>query len=425
MRLINMTCPNCGSQLQIDADNKQAKCQYCGNALLIDDGVQHIQYDNAEEAGYRFEKGRQKAQAEQARQQVYQTSTINYRPQPQNQKKNNNMVWWVLGWIFFFPIPLTILLVRNKTMNPKVKYGIIAGMWIILLLIGMIRNAGNKNATNQTTTQSDNTTESVENSTESISEEAKESYEDPIKAFYDDFSANGTIDNMKDMVEKYGLYVDSKNTGTGHMYYKVAETYDDAKVISNDDAFNGTYFVRIEGTILGDDVVDSVELVDNRNAESINTSDGETSSTGFDLADGMELIYDKDEGINSYLNKFNEANPEHKITSDDVFVYHHHGKDHDNQAKYYTDGFEIVITGGAQVYIGRNSGQTVKLTDDDYKEMFKRFVKGFEDGITDEQLEQDWQTILEDNTHNVEFNGYKCDASVFRDSVEYMTITNK
>lgn len=39
MRLINMTCPNCGSKLQIDLDNKQATCQYCGNALLIDDGV--------------------------------------------------------------------------------------------------------------------------------------------------------------------------------------------------------------------------------------------------------------------------------------------------------------------------------------------------------------------------------------------------
>lgn len=27
-------------------------------------------------------------------------------------KKKNNMVWWVLGWIFFFPIPLGILIYR-------------------------------------------------------------------------------------------------------------------------------------------------------------------------------------------------------------------------------------------------------------------------------------------------------------------------
>ena len=156
MRLINMTCPNCGSQLQIDLDNKQATCQYCGNALLIDDGVQHVQYDNAENAGYEFEKGRQRAQAEQSRNNVSQTATVKYWQQPQQQKKSNNMVWWVLGWIFFFPIPLTILLVRNKTMNPKVKYGIIAGMWIIILLIGIAGNAGNNN-----TSVDSNTTEQV------------------------------------------------------------------------------------------------------------------------------------------------------------------------------------------------------------------------------------------------------------------------
>ena len=166
MRLINMTCPNCGSQLQIDLDNKQATCQYCGNALLIDDGVQHIQYDNAKKAGYEFEKGRQRAQAEQANRQVSQTATVKYWQQPQQQKKNNTMVWWVLGWIFFFPIPLTILLVRNKTMNPKVKYGIIAGMWIILLLIGLVRNASNNTTANQTAVQSENST-TIEETTDS------------------------------------------------------------------------------------------------------------------------------------------------------------------------------------------------------------------------------------------------------------------
>lgn len=27
MRLINMTCPNCGAQLQVDADKKQVFCE--------------------------------------------------------------------------------------------------------------------------------------------------------------------------------------------------------------------------------------------------------------------------------------------------------------------------------------------------------------------------------------------------------------
>ena len=44
---------------------------------------------------------------------------------------------WVLGWIFMFPVPLTILLVRNKTMKPGLKYTLIALAWIVYLLIGI------------------------------------------------------------------------------------------------------------------------------------------------------------------------------------------------------------------------------------------------------------------------------------------------
>lgn len=44
---------------------------------------------------------------------------------------------WVLGWIFMFPIPLTILLLKQKDMKPAIKYGIIAIAWILFFLIGI------------------------------------------------------------------------------------------------------------------------------------------------------------------------------------------------------------------------------------------------------------------------------------------------
>lgn len=40
--------------------------------------MQHIQNDNAEKAGYEFEKGRQRAQVEQAIKQASQTATVKY-----------------------------------------------------------------------------------------------------------------------------------------------------------------------------------------------------------------------------------------------------------------------------------------------------------------------------------------------------------
>ena len=37
MRLVKMTCPNCGAELELDSERTQAFCTYCGNKLYIDD----------------------------------------------------------------------------------------------------------------------------------------------------------------------------------------------------------------------------------------------------------------------------------------------------------------------------------------------------------------------------------------------------
>ena len=51
-----------------------------------------------------------------------------------NNKKRNTWLW-VLGWMFVFPLPLTILLLRNKASNLKIKYGAIIGAWLVYALI--------------------------------------------------------------------------------------------------------------------------------------------------------------------------------------------------------------------------------------------------------------------------------------------------
>ena len=43
--------------------------------------------------------------------------------------------WWVVGWIFIFPIPLMILMIRNKYLNPWVKALIIVAGWAVYFLI--------------------------------------------------------------------------------------------------------------------------------------------------------------------------------------------------------------------------------------------------------------------------------------------------
>ena len=137
MKLIDTTCPKCGADLHIDADRKSAFCEYCGGQVLIDDEVQHLQIDNAESAGYAFEKGRQRAQNEAQAHSYYSA-----QPQPAP-KKNKKIVWWVLGWIFIFPVPLTIIIARNQKLKIGAKIGLIAAAWVVYLLIGIDSGAAN------------------------------------------------------------------------------------------------------------------------------------------------------------------------------------------------------------------------------------------------------------------------------------------
>ena len=71
------------------------------------------------------------------------------------------------------------------------------------------------------------TTAPTEEPTEAITEEPTTEPMDEmtaLQAFYDDYSANGSEDNIKEIAEKYGLYADYYNTGTGTHKYKVAAT---------------------------------------------------------------------------------------------------------------------------------------------------------------------------------------------------------
>ena len=185
MKTIDLTCPHCGAVMSVDSSMKQASCEHCGASILIDDEVQHIQYDNAEEAGYNFEKGRQRAKEEaQAR---YQQT---YSEEPKKKKR----IWlWVLGWICIFPLPLTIILVRKKDMNPALKYGIIAIAWAIYLIIGLSGRGSNEN-----TATNDNNVSGVN---EYVANADNDSSEEIVDQFVDSFNQKSDID--LDFVEDF------------------------------------------------------------------------------------------------------------------------------------------------------------------------------------------------------------------------------
>lgn len=162
MKIVSMACPHCGAALQLDADQKNLKCEYCGNSVFVDDEIKHIQINNAEESGYLFEKGRQRAQAESDRE--YQQNIPAYTYEKPKKRKT----WlWILGWLFIFPIPLTILMVRNQKINKKIKIIIIVIAWLVYLVMARSGKSGSSNRTKDTneSTRSSNVEASIETDT--------------------------------------------------------------------------------------------------------------------------------------------------------------------------------------------------------------------------------------------------------------------
>lgn len=66
--------------------------------------------------------------------------------------KQNNYIWlWVLGWLFFFPAPVMVLIWRKKcTWDIKIKIGVTVAFWIMVLVLGSTSNSS-KSTTTQST----------------------------------------------------------------------------------------------------------------------------------------------------------------------------------------------------------------------------------------------------------------------------------
>ncbi len=62
--------------------------------------------------------------------------------QTQAAPAKNNMVWWVLGWIFFFPAPVMVLIWRKKnTWSVGVKLAVTVAFWVFVFIIGSLNNS--------------------------------------------------------------------------------------------------------------------------------------------------------------------------------------------------------------------------------------------------------------------------------------------
>lgn len=142
MKLVEMKCKNCGAKLEVEEDCKTINCQYCHAKYKLDDEIQHIQYDNMEQSGYEFEKGRIRAQKEAESNKVQTVYVKNKNNKKNNSKKHG--VLYYLVCLMLFPIIITYYVVKSEKLSKGGKIAILVVLWLSILIAGLTSNEEEK-----------------------------------------------------------------------------------------------------------------------------------------------------------------------------------------------------------------------------------------------------------------------------------------
>ncbi|MDU3153759.1 MAG: hypothetical protein E6706_05900 [Anaerococcus hydrogenalis] len=144
--------------------------------------------------------------------------------------------------------------------------------------------------------------------------------------------------------------------------------------------------------------------------------------------DKLDKIYDKDETINKFLNRYNEIYPDKKIESKDVQMLHHHGKDHSNQVRILYNDLEITLSNVASEFsVLLNSGNNDLQKDINYefKDAFTKTIKTFNSEVSDDKIEKYWKDLLKTNYFegdNISGNSMR---GIDEDHIGYINIEGK
>lgn len=162
-----MKCPNCGA----DIKNGSKFCEFCGSTITANMkqsqeyvnragcpkcGSSYIKFDREKQGEIRGKRGTAVVRSTVGfcRDCGYTWHTAG----SSNQPRNNNMVWWILGWIFLFPAPIMVLIWRKKcTWDVKVKIGVTVAFWLLFFIIGAVGGSSDSSSSSMDSPVVDNT----------------------------------------------------------------------------------------------------------------------------------------------------------------------------------------------------------------------------------------------------------------------------
>lgn len=174
--LVPAVCTQCGAKLEVDPDQEAAVCPYCGTPFITEKAINHYNITHVHQNNtVHIQQGRKgifQSMADLADRQLEREQNAKIREQElQLEKQKLEMIReekrkaaassflkkipWFFGWIYIFPLPLTILLSRKQDIDPRKKKIYIGGAWaayavLILLLIITGRASEKKETAAQT-----------------------------------------------------------------------------------------------------------------------------------------------------------------------------------------------------------------------------------------------------------------------------------
>ena len=179
-----MKCPSCGAEIGNDKF-----CQYCGTQIPYNMKREQEQLNKqgcpkCGSSNIDFKRENQgEVRGKNAKRIIHRTvgyckdCGYTWYPNVSNEvpKQNSNMVLWVLGWIFFFPAPVMVLIWRKKnTWDIKVKIAVTVVFWILVFVIGSSGNKdGESNTKNNNATTEESKANQGENEKTSIYQDAE------------------------------------------------------------------------------------------------------------------------------------------------------------------------------------------------------------------------------------------------------------
>lgn len=149
-----MKCPNCNAEIR--AGSKF--CEYCGSQITPEmrTAQEQVNKDGCPKCGssnitFSREKlsethGKKKTTVERSTVGVCKDCGYTWQVEGSATKKRHTLLW-ILGWLFCFPIPITILIWRKQNKwDKKIKIAVTAVLWLLVIVLGT-KNDGNSSST--------------------------------------------------------------------------------------------------------------------------------------------------------------------------------------------------------------------------------------------------------------------------------------